>query len=44
MYRAQAPIHRVLVKGLANGEGDDGGSDAGVSPDGQAFALLADFH
>lgn len=44
VYRAQAPIHCVLVKRLANSEGDDGGSDAGVRPDGQAFALLADFH
>lgn len=43
-YRAQAAVHCVLGERLAHGEGDDGGSDAGGRLDGEALALLADFH
>lgn len=44
VYRAQAAVHCVLVERLADGEGDDGGSDAGGRLDGQALSLLTDFH
>lgn len=43
-YRAGTSIHRVLIKGLANSEGDEGGADAGGRLDGQALPLLGDFH
>lgn len=43
-YRARASIHRVLIKGLANSEGDEGGADTGGRLDGQALSLLGDFN
>lgn len=43
-YRAGASIHRVLIKGLTNSEGDEGGADTGGRLDGQALSLLGDFH
>lgn len=44
VHRASTSVHRGLAEGLADGEGDVGGADAGGCLDGQVVSLLADFH